>query len=162
MENGARELHHRPLPLLPHRLPAAARVGTRARTLDGRNLERRAQARRALVRAVSSVAMDHPEVRTQSEYVPLTKDEFRARFYERFYDPAFDAVTAELEKVFELAWNGYVEYRKTPRTARAGEEFAHPEAQLPIEWLKARADIRAAEQAQKDPRSRSRILVIAG
>jgi multimeric flavodoxin WrbA len=106
--------------------------------------------------------MDEPEVRTQSEYVPLTKDAFRARFYERFYDPAFDAVTLELEKVFELAWEGYIEYRKTPRTTRAGDEFSDPEAQLPVEWLKARANIRAAEEAQKDPRSPSRVLVIAG
>ena len=51
-------------------------------------------------------------------YVPLSKDEFRRRFYERFCDPAFDDVRPELEKIFERAWDGYIQYRKSPRTTR--------------------------------------------
>ena len=50
------------------------------------------------------------------QYVPLTREQFRERFYERFYDPAFDEVKPELEKVFERAWDGYIQYRKSPRT----------------------------------------------
>jgi hypothetical protein len=42
-------------------------------------------------------------VRRMTEYVALTREEFRRRFFERFYDPAFDDVQAELEKVFERA-----------------------------------------------------------
>lgn len=52
------------------------------------------------------------EVRKLSQYVPLTKQQFRDRFFERFYDPAFDALKAELDKVCAVAWNGYIEYRK--------------------------------------------------
>ena len=37
------------------------------------------------------------EVRKLSRYVPLTPRQFRERFFERFSDPAFDAVKAELE-----------------------------------------------------------------
>ena len=40
--------------------------------------------------------MDKPEVRHESEFVPLTREQFRERFFARFYDPAFDAVAAEL------------------------------------------------------------------
>lgn len=104
--------------------------------------------------------MTEPSVRHESEYVPLTKDAFRERFYARFYDPVFESASKELEKVFELAWDGYIKYRKTPRTRPAGPGFAEPESELPLEWLYARSRIRIAEQQQKDARSPSRILVI--
>lgn len=42
-------------------------------------------------------------VRRQSEYVPMTKEQFRKNLFARFYDPKFEAVSAELEKVFEIA-----------------------------------------------------------
>jgi hypothetical protein len=58
--------------------------------------------------------------RKPRQYVPLTRDEFRRRFYERFYDPAFDDVKPELERIFERAWDGYINYRKSPRTRPAG------------------------------------------
>jgi multimeric flavodoxin WrbA len=94
--------------------------------------------------------------------VQLSRDEFRARLLRRFSDPAFEGVADELEKVVEVAWGAYDEYRKSPRTRRAGRGFADPEAALSAEWLGARAAIRKAEQAQKDPRTRSRVLVICG
>ena len=106
--------------------------------------------------------MSQPAVRKESEYVPLTKGQFRERFFARFYDPAFEEVSAELEKVFEKAWDGYITYRKSPRHTAAGPEFAEPARQLPVEWLETRANIAAAESRQKDPRSPSRILVVNG
>ena len=42
--------------------------------------------------------MAKPTVRRQTQYMPLTKEQFRERFLARFYDPAFDEVKAELEK----------------------------------------------------------------
>jgi multimeric flavodoxin WrbA len=101
-------------------------------------------------------------VRRQSEWVPLTKEQFRARFDARFYDPAFDAVRAELEKVFEKAWDGYIVYRKSPRKQPAGAGYADTGFQLPIEWMETRAAIQAAERRQKDPKSPSRILIVNG
>jgi multimeric flavodoxin WrbA len=101
-------------------------------------------------------------VRKLTQYVPLTKDAFRRRFLERFYDPAFDAVSAELERVCEIAWDGYIKYRKSPRTQRAGPEFSDPAFALPLEWLETRRQIREAERRQKDPASPSRILVVSG
>jgi multimeric flavodoxin WrbA len=97
-----------------------------------------------------------------TQYVPLTREQFRARFFERFYDPAFDDVRAELEKVCERAWDGYIQYRKSPRTQPAGEEFSDPAFKLPLEWLATRKAIREAEKKQKDPASPSRVLVVSG
>ena len=59
------------------------------------------------------------DVRRLSKYVPLTREQFRSRFFGRFYDPAFDAVKVELDKVCAIAWDGYIEYRKSPRTRPA-------------------------------------------
>ena len=106
--------------------------------------------------------MAKPAVRRQSEYVPLSKEQYRERFYARFYDPAFDGVKAELEKVFEKAWDGYIVYRKSPRKKPAGKGFADPKFELPIEWSATRAAIEAAEKRQKDPKSPSRILIVNG
>jgi multimeric flavodoxin WrbA len=106
--------------------------------------------------------MSQPSVRRQDPYVPLTKEQFRERFFARFYDPAFDAVRPELDKVFEKAWDGYIVYRKSPRQQPAGPGFADPTHKLPIEWLQARARIEAAEKRQKDARSPSRILIVNG
>ena len=101
-------------------------------------------------------------VRRLTQYVPLTHAEFRRRFFERFYDPVFDEVKDELDKVCELAWDGYIKYRKSPRTQAAGPEFSQPDFQLPVEWLQTRRTIRDAELQQKNPASRSRILIVSG
>ena len=108
------------------------------------------------------VEMPTPAVRRQTPYVPLTKQAFRERFFARFYDPAFEAVAAELERVFETAWDGYIAYRKSPRQAAAGLGFSDPSFALPLEWLETRARIAAAEFRQKDLQSPSRILVVNG
>ncbi|MBI1965011.1 MAG: flavodoxin family protein, partial [Betaproteobacteria bacterium] len=106
--------------------------------------------------------MTKPAVRRQSEYVPLTREQFRSRFFSKFYDPAFDKVRPELEKVFEVAWDGYSVYRKSPRTKPAGKGFADPKFPVAVEWLETRAKIEAAEKHQKDPKSPSRILIVNG
>ncbi len=106
--------------------------------------------------------MDKPAVRRQSQWVPLTKEQFRERFFAKFYDPVFEEVRPELEKVFEKAWDGYIVYRKSPRKKPAGPDYADPAFELPIEWLETRAKIDAAERRQKDRNSPSRILIVNG
>ena len=106
--------------------------------------------------------MSKPTVRRQDTYVALTKEQFRERFFSRFYDPVFEQVAAELEKVFDKAWDGYIKYRKSPRRAPAGPGFADPSQELPLEWLATRARIAAAQARQQDPRSPSRILLVNG
>ena len=106
--------------------------------------------------------MANPTVRRQTKYVPLTKEQFRERFFARFYDPAFDTVKSELEKVFATAWDGYIAYRKSPRKKPAGHGFADAKFELPLEWIETRANIQAAEKRQKDPKSASRVLIVNG
>jgi multimeric flavodoxin WrbA len=106
--------------------------------------------------------METPDVRSLDAFVPLTQEEFRARFMQRFYDPAFDAVRDELDRVCEIAWDGYRHYRKSPRTQLAGEGFADPNQKLPVEWLVTRDKIREAEVRYLDPTSPSRVLLVNG
>jgi multimeric flavodoxin WrbA len=104
--------------------------------------------------------MASPTVRRLTEYVPLTKAQYRERFMARFYDPAFEPVAAELEKVFEVAWDGYSKYRKSPRSVPAGEGFADPTHKVAVEWLEAKRSVDAAMTAQQDRSLPTRILVI--
>ena len=106
--------------------------------------------------------MSKPAVRHESEWVPLTREQFRERFYARFDDPVYEQVAPELEKVFEKAWDGYIAYRKSPRTQPAGAGYADPAMALPVEWLQTRARIDAAQKRQQDAQSPSRILVVNG
>jgi multimeric flavodoxin WrbA len=105
--------------------------------------------------------MAAPEVRHLTEYVPLTRAQFRERFMARFYDPAFESVAGELERVFETAWDGYEHYRKSPRTQPAGQGYANPAQPLPVEWLAAKGAVTAALEARRDPARPSRILLIS-
>jgi multimeric flavodoxin WrbA len=103
-----------------------------------------------------------PVVRTGQGSTKLTKEEFARRLRERFYDPAFEVAAAEIERIIEIAWEGYHEYRKSPRTRRAGRGFADPEYELPVEWVATRNAIHKAQREHDDPTSRSRILLICG
>jgi multimeric flavodoxin WrbA len=103
-----------------------------------------------------------PRVRKGQGDVKLTREEFDRRLGERFYDPAFNAVRGEIQKIMDVAWDGYDRYRKSPRTQRAGEGFADPDFQLPIEWLEARNAIHAAERVHDDNASTRRILLVCG
>ena len=94
--------------------------------------------------------------------VKLDKQEFKRCYLERFYDPAFEGLEPEIERLIDKAWEAYDRYRKSPRTAKAGPEFHNPDFDLPIEWLEARRQIKLAEERHKDPVAPSRILLING
>jgi multimeric flavodoxin WrbA len=102
------------------------------------------------------------EVRKGQGDVKLTREEFERRLRERFYDPAFESVEAEIARIVEVAWHGYDDYRKSPRTRKAGPGFADPDYELPIEWLETRERIQQAEREQKDPARPGRLLVVCG
>jgi multimeric flavodoxin WrbA len=106
--------------------------------------------------------MPKPTVRTGMPSVQLSRDEFAKRFRARFYDPSFAAVSAEIERIIDVAWQNYIEYHKSPRTRPAGARFSDPKFALPIEWLKTRQAIARAETRQKSTQSNSRILLING
>jgi multimeric flavodoxin WrbA len=101
-----------------------------------------------------------PVVRQGQGEVKLSREEFARRLGERFYDPAFEAIRAEIDRVIETAWDSYDQYRKSPRTRKAGPEFADPDFELPLEWLDTRARIVEAERRQRDPATPRRILLV--
>jgi multimeric flavodoxin WrbA len=103
-----------------------------------------------------------PELRKGQGDVKLTRDEFGRRFRERFYDPMFDSLRSELDRLVDVAWTAYDEYHKSPRKRSAGAGFADPDFELPLEWLAARAEINAAEQRRRDPLGPARILLVCG
>ena len=106
--------------------------------------------------------MPKPKVRKGMPSAQLAKEEFSKRARERFYDPTFTAVTAEIDRIIDVAWKNYTEHHKSPRTRRAGRGFNDPEFLLPIEWLETRKAIQQATKRQRNPKSNSRILLING
>src|SRR5713101_2394388 len=99
--------------------------------------------------------MAKTRVRKGMPSVALTKARFTALARERFFDPAFEPLQAEIGKVIAAAWDGYHNYRKSPRTRKAGRGFVDPSYDLSIDWLKARDAIRRAERRQKSADARS-------
>ena len=100
------------------------------------------------------------DIRKGQGDVKLTREEFERRLRERFADPAFEPVEPQVRDVIDVAWKAYDEYRKSPRTRKAGAGFADPEFELPIEWLDTRGRIQQAEREHKDSSRRGRILLV--
>jgi hypothetical protein len=71
-----------------------------------------------------------PRVRKGQGDVKLSREEFVRRLGERFYDPAYDSVRAEIDRIIEVAWTSYSEYHKSPRTRKPGPGFADPDFEL--------------------------------
>ena len=102
------------------------------------------------------------KVRKGMPSVQLDKTEFKKRFLAKFYDPLFQPLTRELDKIADAAWTSYCDYHKTPLTRKAGAGFADPNYEISVEWLETQANIQAAEQRQQSPESPSRVLIVNG
>ena len=102
------------------------------------------------------------DVRKGQGDVKLTREEFERRLRQRFYDPAFGRVERQIDEIVQVAWEAYDEYRKSPRSRKAGPGFADPEFELPLEWLDTHERIQHAERRQKDRGTTSRVLLICG
>ena len=92
----------------------------------------------------------------------LDRVEFERRFRENFYDPAFRAEDAAIDRLAAIAWEAYRESRKAPLTQKAGAGYADPDYDLSTEWIDARRAIDAAQKNQADAKSPSRVLVVIG
>lgn len=106
--------------------------------------------------------MSKAKIRKGMPSVALTKAEFAEKFKALFYDPIFAAKSREIEALLPEAWTSYHDYHKSPRTRKAGKGFADPSYDLSVEWFAAHQSIKAAERQHRDPKSRSRILIING
>jgi multimeric flavodoxin WrbA len=101
-----------------------------------------------------------PEPRKGMPPVQLDESEFRERFLSTFADPAFDSVGVELDRVVKVAWDGYCQYRKWPRTEKAGLGYADPDFDLSVEWINARRAIDVARAEHDDPDQPPCILIV--
>ncbi len=102
------------------------------------------------------------KVRKLTKYVPATKVEFYEHFMTRFYDPLFESLMPEIKKIAEVAYDGYIKYRKSPRDRAAGPGFHKPKFRLSLEWLKSSAQLKKSEKIQKSKKTPHRILIING
>ncbi|WP_162938783.1 flavodoxin family protein [Brevundimonas naejangsanensis] len=103
-----------------------------------------------------------PEPRRGMPSPELSRAAFTARFLSRFADPAFAPLKAELDRVAAVAWDGYIQGRKSPVTRKAGPGYADPTYDLAVDWLNARAALDAAEARHADPAGPLRALLING
>ena len=102
------------------------------------------------------------DIRKGQGNVKLTREEFERRLRERFYDPLFEPLEPQIRDVVDAAWRAYDEYRKNPRTRKAGPGFADPDYELPVEWLDARDRILAAQREHDDRQRPGRVLLVCG
>ena len=92
--------------------------------------------------------------------VKLSREEFRARYFQQFVDPAFDAVRAQLQAIEMVAWDAYAHGRKAPLTRKAGPEFRDPTYDLAVDWLEAREAVLDAKRRHDDVAARPRLLLV--
>ena len=111
---------------------------------------------------MSNVTSRKTKPRKGQPSVQLSRQEFVERLRERFYDPAYRSHLSEFERLADVAWDAYDDYRKSPIRRRAGTAFKDPDYQLPVEWLETRKAIMAAERRQRSRKGPSRILLICG
>ncbi|KQT09315.1 flavodoxin family protein [Ramlibacter sp. Leaf400] len=92
----------------------------------------------------------------------LPRDQFRERFREAFYDPAYQAESAAIERLEAIAWDAYQQGRKAPVTAPAGPGFADPGYELSVEWRAARDRLIEAQKRWGETATPSRVLLVCG
>jgi len=92
----------------------------------------------------------------------LTRSQFRERFMNDFFDPAYKAEADALARIEEIAWKAYEEGRKAPVTRKAGPGFADPEYEISVQWLETRDKLVAAQQGWSDVKTKTRVLVVCG
>ncbi len=90
----------------------------------------------------------------------LTQTAFIERFKAQYQDPAFDAVADQMDAVAKVAWDGYINYRKAPRTQKAGAGYANPDYELSLDWIAAKDAIEAAQAQHDEKGGPARFLLI--
>jgi len=101
-------------------------------------------------------------IRKGQATAPLTRAQFHERFTARFFDPAFKAEQAAIERLEAIAWDAHLDNRKSPVTQPAGPGFADPAYALPVQWLETRNRLQAAQKRWDDASTPSRVLIICG
>ncbi len=90
----------------------------------------------------------------------LPRDQFRERFLQSFFDPAYQAESAAIERLEAIAWEAYQQGRKAPVTAKAGPGFADPDYDLSVEWRATRDKLVEAQRRWGEKATPSRVLLV--
>src|SRR3569833_3996012 len=96
------------------------------------------------LRGAASGFMPDVKIRKEMPDVALTREQFTARMREYFYDPVFEPLKADIDRLIAAAWDGYDNGRKAPRTRKAGPGYAAPDYAHSVEWLAASRRLREA------------------
>ena len=110
----------------------------------------------------NALTQETPEPRKGMPSPQLDEATFRQRFLARYIDPAFEPLKGELDKIAGAAWEGYSNHRKSPRTQKAGADYADPDYDLAVDWLHAKAACAAAQARHDDKNGPCRVLIING
>lgn len=94
--------------------------------------------------------------------VKLDEAEFKRRFRSQYQDPAFTPLSGELDRIADVAWDGYDNGRKAPVIEKAGPGYADPDYDLAIDWVRAKAAVDQARREYEDPAQPPCILIING
>ena len=105
---------------------------------------------------------DAPKPRKGMPSPELSKAEFTQRYHGQFFDPAFDSLRPELDKIAAVAWENYDQSRKSPVTQKAGAGFANPDYDLSVDWRAASGAVAQAQQQHDDRSLPPRILLVNG
>ena len=92
----------------------------------------------------------------------LSRAEFKRRFLERFYDPAYAPESEAIGRLEQIAWDAHCEGRKAPITRKAGRGFADPSHEVSVQWLDTRQRLKAAQSRWQDAKAPSRVLLVCG
>src|SRR5258706_3489541 len=103
-----------------------------------------------------------PDIKVRKEMpdVALTREQFTQRIREQFYDPAFDPLSPEIDRIIGVAWDGYDQGHKAPRTQKAGPGYADPNYNLSVERIGTSGRIKDEKHRTKEPAPPSPILLI--
>lgn len=101
-----------------------------------------------------------PQPRKGMPSPQLDEPEFKRRFLAQYIDPAFEKIQVDLDRVADAAWQAYSDYRKAPRTRRAGDGYANPDYELSCDWLDAKERIQKAEAVHAESAGPPRVLLV--
>lgn len=102
------------------------------------------------------------QIRKGQAPAALARSEFTVRFRASFFDAAFRAEDPAITRLEEIAWQAYIEGRKSPLTRKAGAGYANPEFELSTEWLATRQRLDQARLRWADPAGPARVLLVCG
>ena len=102
------------------------------------------------------------EIRKGQAPAVLSRPVFHERFMASFMDPAYSVESEALAHLEAIAWDAYLEGRKSPVTRKAGPGYADPDYDLSVEWLQTKARIEEAQANWSNSGSPSRVLLVCG